>query len=222
MIPRLVLLTDRSQLRLGRGLVRTVRECVDAGLEAVVVREHDLPPDARHALVAELAAVDGLLVVSSRIPDPAAHGWHHAAHQPQPRVRPASGGLSSAGALHSVASAGNCSLKTTRSAALTNTTRLQSRSCHTRAEVEAAARDGMAWATLSPYAASASKPGYGPPLPEDAYAGHALPVLALGGITPANAAAARAAGAHGVAVMGGVMRSSDPAAVVADLLRAVA
>lgn len=46
-------------------------------------------------------------------------------------------------------------------------------------------------------------------------------MLALGGITVANAAAARNAGAHGVAVMGAVMRAPDPAAVVAALLQEV-
>ena len=76
---RLLLLTDRSQLRLGRGLLRTVRECTDAGLEAVVVREHDLPAAARSALVEALVAVDGLTVISSRIADHAAHGVHLAA-----------------------------------------------------------------------------------------------------------------------------------------------
>lgn len=189
MIPRLALLTDRSQLRLGRGLVRTVRECADAGLALVVVRDHDLAPTARHALVAELVSIPGLTVVSSRIPDPAAHGLHLASGQPGTGAPEWS---------------------------------LESRSCHTRAEVASAAREGCAWATLSPYAASASKPGHGPPLPTDALAGHALPVLALGGISPDNARAARAAGAHGVAVMGAVMRAPEPARVVADLLEAVA
>jgi len=206
MIPRLVLLTDRAQLRLGRGLVRTVRECAEAGLGAVVVREHDLTPDARHALLAELATVDGLLVVSSRIPDPAAHAVHLASGQPAPRRT------------------GNpmWPLGERYSGCRAAIWPLESRSCHTRAEVEAAAAEDMAWVTLSPYAASASKPGYGPPLAGDAFAGHALPVLALGGITPANAGEARADGAHGVAVMGAVMRADDPAAVVADLLAAVA
>lgn len=191
MIPRLVVLTDRSQLALGRGLGRTVRECVDAGLETVVVREHDLDPPARHALVRELAAVPGLSVVSSRIPDPAADGLHLAADQPVPPR------------------AGHRTWRTT------------SRSCHTRAEVAAAAGEGIDWVTLSPYAASASKPGHGPALPADSFAGHALPVLALGGIGPREAASALAAGAHGVAVMGAVMRATEPAAVVAALLKEV-
>ncbi|UUZ60258.1 thiamine phosphate synthase [Nocardioides sp. B-3] len=84
-LPRLVLLTDRSQLSLGRGLIRTVSECVDAGLTAVVVREHDLAPAARAALVRELTVLPGLTVISSRIPDVAVHGLHLAAHQRAPR-----------------------------------------------------------------------------------------------------------------------------------------
>jgi thiamine-phosphate pyrophosphorylase len=95
------------------------------------------------------------------------------------------------------------------------------RSCHSRADAVAAAADGAWWATLSPYATTPSKPNHGPPLPTTAYAGLPLPVYALGGITPRNAAAARAAGAYGVAVMGAVMRADDPGAVVAALLREV-
>ncbi|MDQ6522711.1 thiamine phosphate synthase [Nocardioides sp. LHD-245] len=95
------------------------------------------------------------------------------------------------------------------------------RSCHSRADAVAAAADGAWWATLSPYATTSSKPGYGPPLPTAAFSGLPLPVFALGGITPANAARARAAGAYGVAVMGAVMRDDDPGAVVAALLREV-
>ncbi len=96
------------------------------------------------------------------------------------------------------------------------------RSCHSAAEVGRAAAEGATWVTLSPYARTESKPLYGPPLPAVAFTGHDLPVFALGGITPANATEARGAGAHGVAVMGAVMRADDPAAVVSALLEAVA
>lgn len=96
------------------------------------------------------------------------------------------------------------------------------RSCHSRDEVVTAAADGAWWATLSPYGLSASKPGHGPPLPGGSFERLPLAVYALGGITPANAAAARRAGAYGVAVMGAVMRDPDPAEVVARLLEAVA
>jgi thiamine-phosphate pyrophosphorylase len=78
---RLMVLTDRSQLRLGRGLLRTITECVDAGLEAVVVREHDLAPARRSALLARVAEIPGLTVISSRVLDPAARGTHLAAGQ---------------------------------------------------------------------------------------------------------------------------------------------
>jgi len=181
-IPRLVLLTDRSQLALGRGLVRTVTECVEAGLRAVVVREHDLAPTARVALLRELADLPGLIVISSRSHDAVVHGLHLAARQRPPR--------------HG----------------------WWGRSCHSRGAVARAATEGASWATLSPYAESASKPGRQSDLVPNDLAGHSIPVLALSGIGPHNAAEAVAGGAHGVAVMGAVMRAADPAAVVTELL----
>jgi thiamine-phosphate pyrophosphorylase len=185
-VPRLLLLTDRSQLPPRRGLIDTVRACAGAGLTHVVVREHDLPALRRQRLVAALAAVDGLTVLSSRLPAEAAAGLHLAAAQARP----------------------SCAWF--------------GRSCHDLGEVRRAAEEGAAYVTLSPFAATASKPGYGPPVARVDYAGHhGVPVLALGGVDHGNAADARAAGAHGVAVMGGVMRADDPAAVVRALLREV-
>lgn len=101
------------------------------------------------------------------------------------------------------------------------------RSCHDAAELRTAAATGAAWATLSPVAGTASKPGYGPALGVEGFgrllpAAAGVPVYALGGIDAAYAAALRRAGAHGVAVMGAVMRAEDPAAVVGELLEAVA
>lgn len=190
----LALLTDRSQLRLGRGLVRTVAECAAAGLTTVVVREHDLGPVAREALVARLARIDGLTVLSSRISSVAAHGVHLAADQPAPDGRPPAG-----------------------------------RSCHDLAEVVAAVAEGASYVTLSPFAATASKPGHGPALSPATYAaarrataGSGTRVLALGGVGPTEVGPALAAGAHGVAVMGAVMRAADPADVVRRLLDALA
>ena len=204
MRPRLLLLTDRSQLRLGRGLLRTIRECADAGLEAVVVREHDLPAEARSSLVAALVGIDGLIVISSRIPDPQAHGVHLAAEASCNAQLPGPG-CPRSGVSDRVTERYMCG-----------------RSCHTRAEVLAAAEAGADYVTLSPYAESASKPGYGPALGPAAFAGEwPVPVYALGGIDATNAGAAVEAGAHGVAVMGPVMRAEQPAVVVRRLLRAV-
>lgn len=47
------------------------------------------------------------------------------------------------------------------------------------------------------------------------------PVVALGGITPARVGACLAAGAHGVAVLSGVMGAADPAAAAVGYLEAL-
>lgn len=47
----------------------------------------------------------------------------------------------------------------------------------------------------------------------------AVPVVGIGGITPANVAAVAAAGAAGAAVIGAVMQAADVEAAVRDLLR---
>jgi thiamine-phosphate pyrophosphorylase len=100
------------------------------------------------------------------------------------------------------------------------------RSCHNAAELTAAAAFGAGYATLSPVFRTASKPGYGPPLGlarlAELCAGTTVPIYALGGVDSAErATACRRAGATGVAVMGAVMRSADPATVVASLIEAV-
>lgn len=92
------------------------------------------------------------------------------------------------------------------------------RSCHSRAELAAAAEEGCDYATLSPIFASTSKPGYGPALGVGVLRDAPLPVYALGGVRPANARACLDSGAIGVAVMGYVMRAADPAAAVRELL----
>lgn len=48
-----------------------------------------------------------------------------------------------------------------------------------------------------------------------------IPVVAIGGITAKNAAAVRAAGADGVAVVSAVLAASDPKAAIAELLKAI-
>lgn len=208
--PRLLLLTDRAQLRLGRGLVRTVRECVEAGLTHVLVRELDLPEQHRAALVAALADLEGLTVLSAHSLLPGADGVH----------------LPAAPAAPDACNAGFHRLPKRRGAwEVGRTPRYMpvvGVSCHSAEDVRRAAAEGAAYATLSPYAPSGSKPGYGPPIDPADLAGHHIPVLALGGVGPDNAAEARAHGAYGVAVMGAVMRAPEPAAVVRTLLAEVA
>jgi thiamine-phosphate pyrophosphorylase len=98
-------------------------------------------------------------------------------------------------------------------------------SAHSVADVADAHAAGADYVTLSPIYQSPSKPGYGPPLGLGAIeraAAIGIPVLALGGISANNAAAAMNAGSAGVAVMGSVMAADRPAAVINETLQATA
>lgn len=192
----LLVLTDRHQVPNG-DLVRRVGALVAAGVTTVVVREKDLDDAARAELAAALVAVVPVLLVASTVALArriGAAGVHLAAADP---------GLArtDADALGLVVG----------------------RSAHDAASVAAAEAEGCDYVTLSPVFATASKPGYGPPLGADGFAAARGrgPAYALGGITTgADARAARAAGAFGVAVMGAAMRTPEPAALVAEMREA--
>jgi thiamine monophosphate synthase len=95
---------------------------------------------------------------------------------------------------------------------------LVGRSCHGASDVDAAVGERCDYVTVSPVAATASKPGYGPALGVAglrALVRPGLPTYALGGVVPSAVRSYVEAGAHGVAVMGPIMR--DPTAVSAYL-----
>lgn len=98
-------------------------------------------------------------------------------------------------------------------------------SVHRPDELTRVDRHSVDYAIAGPAYATASKPGYGPWLGPEGIAAScaatALPVLAIGGIAPANIGELMRAGAAGIAVMGGVMRSADPGESVQELLRAL-
>jgi len=169
-------------------LTATVATAVDAGARAVVLREKDLPATERAGLAAGLR----------RLLDPV-------------------GGL----LVWAGAGSGDAVHLAARDPFPAPRPRLVGRSCHDAAEVEQAADEGCDWVFVSPVFPTASKPGHGPalgPAGLGALVPLGPPVYALGGIGPDQVAGCRAAGAHGVAVMGGVMR--DPG-VVHDLLAAL-
>lgn len=188
MIPRLLVLTDRSQVPGRRTLVEQVEGCLAGGATHVVLRELDLSPSARAELVEPLTRM-GAVVIAAHDPLPGAVGMHLPGWA-DPAPRPDRKGP-------------------------------LGRSCHSVADVDRAAEEGADYATLSPYAASRSKPGHGPVLPPAAYRNLPIPTLALGGVDHRNAAAARAAGAHGVAVMGALMRTTDPEGMTRRLVEAL-
>jgi thiamine-phosphate pyrophosphorylase len=94
-------------------------------------------------------------------------------------------------------------------------------SCHDPEGLERAAQGGATYATLSPVFES---PGKGVPLGLEQFSvwvsDARLPVFALGGIAPAHARDVKRAGASGIAVIGAVFRTPDPAGAVRELLDA--
>lgn len=95
--------------------------------------------------------------------------------------------------------------------------------CRTRAEVEAAAGAGADYAGFGPVFATTSKLGLPAPLGPGALAAAAgvLPLVGIGGVDAGGAVAAREAGAHGVAVIGGIWAAPDPVAAARALAGAV-
>jgi thiamine-phosphate diphosphorylase len=189
-VPRLFVLTDRTQA--SRPLPEVVAVAVAAGARAVLLRDKDLPLPERHALADELRAhLDpvGGLLV-----------WGGAAGAPEGT------------AVHLSAHDPFPAVRPP----------LVGRSCHSAEEVTRAAAEGCDWIFLSPVFPTASKPGYGPALGLEGLAAlvpPAPPVLALGGVRPDDVAGCVTAGAHGIAVMGPVMRTP---ALAADHLAALA
>jgi thiamine-phosphate pyrophosphorylase len=95
-------------------------------------------------------------------------------------------------------------------------------SIHTVTEAEAIDPDAADYAIAGPAFETASKPGYGPEIGRKGLAEIAaaarVPVLAIGGLNTTRAAEVLAAGPIGIAVMGSVMRASDPEEQVRALL----
>jgi thiamine-phosphate pyrophosphorylase len=94
-------------------------------------------------------------------------------------------------------------------------------SCHSAADVARALAAGASYATFSPIYDTPSKRPFGPPvglaaLREAARLG--LPLVALGGITPARVPEVRAAGASAVAAIRAWLEDGDPARAVRHLL----
>ncbi|MEM8559902.1 MAG: thiamine phosphate synthase [Bacteroidota bacterium] len=88
-------------------------------------------------------------------------------------------------------------------------------SAHSADEARQAEAAGGDYLLFSPIFPTSSKPGH-PGVGLDALravcAAVAVPVFALGGLTPASVPACLNAGAHGVAVLSGILNASDPTA----------
>lgn len=201
-LPPLLVLTDRrAAASRGRTLAATVALAVEGGATALVLREKDLPLAERTRLGEQVHAVlptGCLFIVASDVElaqQLGADGVHLAA-----RDTPARSSLPPE--------------------------LLVGRSCHDATDIRDAITDAVDYVTVSPVYATVSKPGYGPPLGPDglgaltSIAGGTR-VYALGGVDAAAVTECLATGVSGVAVMGAVMRTDDPATAVTRILAAL-
>lgn len=199
-VPPILLITDRAQA--SRPLADVVAAAFDGGCRWVSIREKDMPELERRRLAED--------ILRRAEPYKARVGIHDDVTLAE--------GLGLRG-LH-LPTGGNIQA----AQRLADPRCLIGRSAHNAEEVAACAAAGADYATLSPVFLTQSKPGYGPALGLEALAGitseAALPIVALGGIGPEQAAPCREAGAGGIAVMGEVMRAGDPARIMQALVKA--
>jgi thiamine-phosphate pyrophosphorylase len=196
----LYVVTDR-QLTGGRPLSRVVEAALRGGARAVQLREKDLPPRELYPLALEMRqltqAYGARLLINDRI-DVAlavnADGVH----------------LTTTSLLASIARQ------------VLGPGRLIGVSTHTRAEAQAAVEEGADFVVFGPVFFTPSKAPYGQPVGLDALrAVRAVvksPILAIGGIKPANLDQVLAAGADGIAVISAIISADDPTAATQDLL----
>jgi thiamine-phosphate pyrophosphorylase len=193
-VPPVLVITDRRQAK--RPLEEIAAALFAGGCRWLSLREKDLPPAERRALLQHLVARGKECGATVTIHDDldAAATLGTGIHLPADGSVAAARRVLGAGALIGI-------------------------SAHRADEIVRAAAVGADYATLSPIFLSASKPDYGPALGLAALRGPwPLPVLALGGVDAGNAAACCDAGASGIAVMGEAMRAASPSDFMADLL----
>ena len=94
-------------------------------------------------------------------------------------------------------------------------------SCHTRKEVAQAREEGADFALFGPVWDTEGKKGQGMTALHLAAKDAALPVFAVGGVTPARARRAINAGAHGIACIRSVLGAPDPASAALEMWQAV-
>jgi thiamine-phosphate pyrophosphorylase len=196
-IPELVLVTDRTATR-DRDLVAVVETSLAAGLPAVQLREKDLPGRPLLAVAERLRAVTArtgaLLFVNDRVDVAIACG---------------------ADGVH----LGGTSMPVDAARRLLGERALIGVSTHAPGE----AATGADFAFFGPVWETPSKSGaQGASQLAVAVRAARIPLLAIGGITPARVADVRAAGAAGVAVIRAILAAADPGAATRALIEAVA
>jgi thiamine-phosphate pyrophosphorylase len=200
--PPLLLVTDRRQARLP--LADVAAAALGAGCRWVSLREKDLSEDDQMALAGTL------LRLTRR------HGARLSLHG-EAQLAKACG----TDGVHLPAGSDPATARK-----LLGQGKLIGVSIHTVTEAEAIDPAVIDYAIAGPAFETPSKPGYGPEIGRkglsEIAAAARVPILAIGGLNAMRAAEVMAAGPVGIAVMGGVMRSTDPGREVRGLLSVLA
>jgi len=197
--PCLYLVTDRKRTG-GRPLLYVVEAALQGGVDAVQLREKDLPVAELFDLACKLCELcrqyGARLLINDRV-DVAMTAKAGGVHLPVDSFTPAEAGrlLGPAGLI-------GCST-------------------HSLEEARAATDSGADFVVFGPVFDTPSKRPFGPPLGLNRLAEVtrtvSLPVLAIGGITAERADAARQHGARGVAVVSAILEAVDPRGAAAAL-----
>lgn len=200
---RFYLVTDRRRCA-PRSLLSVVRAACDAGVRAIQLREKDLGDDELEEYVKRLSEITRETGAKLLVNRP--------------------GGLDQTTDVFLAASLGGDGFHFPETAPFPHALRsrfpelLVGVSTHARDRAVAAATEGADFVTFGPVFDTPSKRAFGAPQGLDALgdvcAACGIPVFAIGGVTPDNAAQCIDAGAHGVAAIGAVMEAPDVAAAV--------
>ena len=198
---QLYLVTDRHQTR-NRPLLTVVEQALEGGVDAIQLREKDLPAGALLALARDLRRLcdrhGARLLINDRI-DVALAAGADGVHLPANSFAPGD------------------------ARGLLGPDRLVGVSTHSVDEVGRAAAAGADFVVFGPVFETPSKRRFGPALGIDAVrrasTDASTPVFAIGGITAERAALVRGAGARGVAAIAALLAADDPRAA-AQALRA--
>ena len=188
----LLLITDRKATA-GIPLQAAVATALSGGIDAVLLRDKDLPIRERLTLARALRALTrehrASFIISASV-DLCLAVDADGVHLPED------------------------GLPVSAARRILGPRKLIGASTHSLAGLRAACRDGADYATLGPVFATPSKAAFGPPLGLDAFAEACreapLPTFALGGVTCDRLGAVLSSGAAGAAMISAVLASPDP------------
>ncbi len=200
-MPKIFVVTNRA-LTNGRPLVSVVREAAAAGADAVILREKDLPAEELYELGMQISEIckgtKTKLIINSSVETAIA---------------------CNAGGVH--LGTGSLPLKVVRTMVPDKVVGVSVHSTADALQAQAGGADYVLAGHIFPTRSKSGLAGRGLDFVRSIRASVNLPVIAIGGINPENAAMVIRAGAAGIAVMSLVMESGNIAATIEELHRSM-